>query len=126
MVLVTESPLDPEKLFESLLKDKAGSVIFHYAAVKSETGDKKTTGIRFDRNGDMESELSEIEYDIRIRWNIVDVLLVRRTGRLQIGDLISLVAVSSPSSNDTFEACGYGLARIRKMLSIEKTEFYLD
>lgn len=126
MVLVTESLLEPGVIFEKLRKEDAGSMIFHYAVVKSRAGDRHTSGIRFERDGDMESELSGIEADLKNRWNITDVLIVRRTGVLQIGDLISLVAVSSPASSDAFEACHYGLERIRKMTSVKKTELYTE
>ncbi len=124
MVLVTESPLEPGMIFEKLRKEDTGSMIFHYAVVKSRAGDRHTSGIRFERDGDMESELSGIEADLKSRWNITDVLIVRRTGVLLIGDLISLVAVSSPASSDAFEACHYGLERIRKMTRVKKTELY--
>lgn len=126
MVIVQETTIDPGAMFERLGKRDAGSVIFHYAVVKNQAGSMRTSGIRFERNGDLETELSEIEADIRNRWNISDILLVRRTGKLLIGDLISLVAVSSPASNDAFEACRYGLERIRKLSHIIKTELYLD
>jgi molybdopterin synthase catalytic subunit len=125
MVIVTESPLNPSEIYEKLTKENAGSVIFHYAVVKNLAGEKPTSGILFERNGDMDMELSEIEADLRARWDIDDVLLVRRTGMLKTGDLISLVAVSSPASSDAFDACRYGLAKIRKMSSLKKTELYL-
>ncbi|MCX5908738.1 MAG: molybdenum cofactor biosynthesis protein MoaE [Deltaproteobacteria bacterium] len=57
---------------------------------------------------------------------MADVLLVRRIGPLKVGDVISLVAVSSPTSNDAFEACHYGLEKLRKMVSINKTEMFRD
>lgn len=126
MNIVTEHPLDTGKLFEALRKQNSGSVIFHYAIVKSQTGEKQSSGIRFERSGDMESELAEIETDIENRWNINDILLVRRIGLLQVGDLISLVAVSSPASRDAFDACQYGLSRIRKMSSLKKIELFPD
>ena len=126
MNIVAETPLDASHLFEKLRKQEAGSVIFHYAVVKGQAGEKRSSGILFERGGDMESELSDIEADIRNRWNIDDILLVRRLGRLQIGDFISLVAVSADASKDAFEACQYGLARIRKMATIRKTELVLD
>ena len=59
------------------------------------------------------------------RWKIEDVLLVRRIGMLDIGDIISLIAVSSPDSNDAFEACRYGLGRFKKMMTLKKTERFL-
>lgn len=126
MVIVTENPLDPGTLFEKTGKRDAGSLIFHYAAVKNQSGSMPTSGIRFEIQGDPQSELSEIEADIRTRWNISDILLVRRTGTLKIGDLISLVAVSSPASSDAFEACRYGLERLKKVSGFKKTELYLD
>jgi molybdopterin synthase catalytic subunit len=45
---------------------------------------------------------------------------------LQIGDLISLVAVSSSASGDAFKAYQYGLSMIRKKSGITKTELFLD
>lgn len=126
MVIVTESSLDPSALYAKLQKEGAGSVIFHYAVVKSQSGEKQTSGIHFEENGDMEAELSSIEDDLMKKWNLSGVLLVRRTGTLQVGDIISLVAVSSPASSDAFEACQYGLGRLRKMQNIKKTELYTD
>lgn len=127
MEIVTEHPLDPGEIFEKLRKhNTSGSAVFHYAIVKSRVKERQSSGIRFEQNGDLKSELSEIEADIRDRWNVDDVLLVRRIGLLRVGDLISLVAVSSPASNDSFKACRHGLDRLTKMRSIKKTELYLD
>jgi molybdopterin synthase catalytic subunit len=126
MEVVTEKPLDPGGLFEQLPKDGAGSVLFHYAVVKGRAGDKASAGIRFERNGDLEGELAGISADIKNRWAVDEVLLVRRIGTLKIGDVISLVAVSSSASQDAFEACRFGLERIKKMATLKKTELLLD
>lgn len=126
MNIVTENPLDAGSLFETIGRRHSGSLIFHYAVVKSQAGEKPSLGVRFERTGDPELEMAEIEADMRNRWNINDVLLVRRIGLLAVGELISLVAVSSTASNDAFAACQYGLSRIRKMASLKKTELFLD
>ena len=124
MELVTDTPLDPGKLFERIHKNGSGSVLFHYAVVKEAVGDRACSGIRFERNGDMEAELAGIAAEVRNRWHVDDVLLVRRIGTLKVGDVISLVAVSSPASNDAFEACRFGLERLKKMVCLKKTELY--
>jgi molybdopterin synthase catalytic subunit len=126
MEIVTEAPLDPGRLFGQLRKSGSGSILFHYAVVKSRAGDKVSAGIRFERNGDMEAELAGISADIKGRWPVDDVLLVRRIGTLDIGDVISLVAVSSPASHDAFEACRFGLERLKKMVCLRKTEMLRD
>jgi molybdopterin synthase catalytic subunit len=122
MEIVTKALLDPGRLFDQIRKNGAGSVLFHYAVVESQAGDKVSTGIRFEGNGDMEAELAEISADIKGRWNVADVLLVRRIGTLKIGDVISLVAVSSPASTDAFDACRFGLERVKKTIGLRKTE----
>ena len=58
------------------------------------------------------------------KWQIEDLLLIRRVGLLGIGDIISLVAVSSPNSEDAFAACRLGIRRLKKMVSIVKKELY--
>ncbi|MCX5826274.1 MAG: molybdenum cofactor biosynthesis protein MoaE [Deltaproteobacteria bacterium] len=126
MEMVTEAPLDPGTLFEKIRKNGSGSVLFHYAVVKSQTGDKASSGILFEQDGDVEAELAGIAADVRGRWNVDDVLLVRRIGTLKVGDVISLVAVSSPASHDAFEACRFGLERLKKMASLKKTELLRD
>jgi molybdopterin synthase catalytic subunit len=126
MEIVTEAPLDPGRLFGQLRQHGSGSVLFHYAVVKGRAGDKVSTGIQFERSGDIEAELAEITAAIKDRWTVDDVLLVRRIGTLSIGEVISLVAVSSPASHDAFEACRFGLERLKKMVSLRKTEMLLD
>ena len=126
MEVITEIPLNPGSLFAQIDKKGSGSVLFHYAVVKDRAGSRTSTGIRFERNGNTETELAEIARDIKGRWNIDDVLLVRRIGTLTVGDVISLVAVSSPASNDAFEACRFGLERLKKMVSLRKIEIFRD
>jgi molybdopterin synthase catalytic subunit len=126
MNIVLETELIPGEWFEKLRRSNAGSLIFHYAVVKDQSGDKPSSGIRFERGGDMEAEMSAIEADIRLRWPVEDVLLVRRLGELRVGDLISLVAVSAAASGHAFEACQYGLSLLKKMTRIKKTELFLD
>lgn len=56
------------------------------------------------------------------RWELEDVLLVRRLGCLKTGEIISLVATSSPNSADAFAACQHGISHLKKMTTIAKTE----
>ncbi|CAG0981879.1 partial molybdopterin synthase catalytic subunit, partial [Anaerolineae bacterium] len=41
---------------------------------------------------------------------------------LHVGDIISLVAASSPNSEDAFAACRHGIARLKKMTTVCKRE----
>ncbi len=125
MILTTKNPIDPNGMYDRIRKSEAGSVLLHYAVVKSQAGDRVSAGIHFEKAGNIEEELSGIAEELKQRWNLEDVLLARRIGVLEIGDIISLIAVSSPSSNDAFDACRYGLERLKKMTTLKKTERFL-
>lgn len=122
MIIVTTEPVDTAAMFDKIGKSEAGSVLLHYAVVKGQAGERTSEGIHFERAGDIEAELSEIEADIRNQWGVEDVLLVRRLDTLRVGDVISLIAVSSQASRDAFDACRHGLERLKKMKTLKKTE----
>jgi molybdopterin synthase catalytic subunit len=127
MEYVAESPIALETVIRQINSKGSGSLLYHFAIVKSMADDdatQSTTAIRFEKSGDTEAELSLIAGDIREKWNVDDVLLVRRVGTLNVDDIISLVAVSASRSKDAFEACQYGLQRIKKMSTIKKQEIF--
>jgi molybdopterin synthase catalytic subunit len=82
-----------------------------------------TCHIEYSAIGNVEEELVLIAGEMGESWEIEDSLLIRRIGRVGIGEIISLVAVSSPASEDAFAACRFGIGRLKKMTTIGKKEF---
>jgi molybdopterin synthase catalytic subunit len=122
MEIISSNPIDPTKVYELIRKDTAGSVVFHFAVVRESTENKRTKSIEFHPNGNLEQELRMISQEIHKRWEIEDALIIRRLGRLNIGDIISLVAVSSSHREEAFNACSYGVDRLKKMATLIKKE----
>ncbi len=127
MVKIIETPIDPACVYNSICSAFSGSVLFHYAVVKKQAGSgKSTVSIEYGAQKDSIAELEGIARELERRWKLEDVLLIRRTGRLDVGDIISLVAASSPSSEEAFEACRFGVSQIKKMSTITKVEIFAD
>jgi molybdopterin synthase catalytic subunit len=125
MVMISHEPIDPSAAYNLVGKEHAGSIVFHYATVKEQKShDQATTGIEYLTNGNTEAELAEIAAELTEKWKLEDVLLIRRIGCLGIGDIISLVAASSPNSEDAFASCRHGISRLKKMATIRKNEIY--
>lgn len=126
MEIVSNQPIEPSEVYKLIKKDAAGSVVLHFAVVKRESEDKITSSIEFQASGDVNEELHTISDDIRRRWKIEDILIMRRLGRIDIGDIIALVGVSSIHREDAFEACRYAVDRLKKMATISKKETFVD
>lgn len=123
MVKLVDTAIDPADVYNSICSAFSGSVVFHYAVVKKQAGSgKSTTFIEYSANGDTLGELEGIAVELERSCKLEDVLLIRRTGTLNVGDIISLVAASSPNSDDAFAACKCGISRLKKMATITKSE----
>jgi molybdopterin synthase catalytic subunit len=127
MIKLVENPIDPSSVYESICSAYSGSVVLHFAVVKKQAGSgKPTTSIEYKTQGDTLLELGNIAGELGRRWDLEDVLLIRRTGCLNVGEIIALVAASSPNSEDAFEACKFGVGKLKKMTTIIKAEHFAD
>jgi molybdopterin synthase catalytic subunit len=127
MEIVTNNPIRPDDVYRLINSDNAGSVVFHFAVVRGTTDDKTTSIIEFQPardNNDIKEELHQISDEIRKKWKVDDVLIIRAIGKLAVGDVMSLVAVSSPRSMAAFEASHYGVDRLKEMKTILKQETF--
>jgi len=123
MVKITAEPIDPSQVYGLIAVNGAGSVVLHCAVVKPVAGAGGTTSyIEFASVGDTAAELDDIAGSLSAEFDLEDVVLIRRTGRIGLGEIISLVAASSVSSENSFGACKTAISRLKKMKSITKHE----
>jgi len=105
MIEITDCPINLNAVSERLKKENSGSIVSHYAIVRSTESGKKTNSIRFELEGDAEEEMRELERSLRVKWPVEDVLLIRRIGKLSIGEVISVVAASAEHRDSAFGLC---------------------
>jgi len=125
MIQVTRRAILPQKVVDSLKTDVSGSVVVHLAILRPSSGGQKLVSIEYDMDkAAAEKELSQIEGEIRTKWEVQDSSLCRRAGKLILGETILIVAVSAPHRKEAFEACQYAVEQLRGMKSVRKREIY--
>jgi molybdopterin synthase catalytic subunit len=124
MIKVTEALVSPQLLVEGLKADSSGSIVTHLGIVRPDSqGLKRVVSIEYEMDHEAaEKELSQIAKGIMTKWKIQDIALYRRTGRLNLGDVILIAAISAPHRKEAFEACEYAVECMRKMKSVKKKE----
>ena len=123
MVKVTEELVSAQLLLDSLKTDSSGSIVMHLGIVRPESEGRRVISIKYEADiNAAERELLHITKETRAKWRIQDIALCRRTGRLDLGDVILMVAIASPHRKEAFEACEYAVERMRSMQSIRKRE----
>jgi molybdopterin synthase catalytic subunit len=85
-----------------------GGVVSFVGLVRDSAGGKPVTAMTLEHYPAMtEHALAEIEREANARWKLEASLIVHRTGRLEPGERIVLVAVASAHRAAAFEACAF-------------------
>jgi molybdopterin synthase catalytic subunit len=127
MIEITEAPIDHAALTERVRSNQAGAVCTFLGTVREMTGDRQTVFLEYEAYPEMAlKKLGELEDQARARWPILDVALVHRVGRLDLGEVSVVVAVSCPHRNDAFEACRWLIDTLKEVVPIWKRESWAD
>lgn len=74
----------------------------------------------------VQKALSLIESEIVTAWPDVIVAMHHRIGELTVGEASVIVAAASAHRAQAFQACRYGIERIKQIAPIWKHEFFED
>jgi molybdopterin synthase catalytic subunit len=85
-----------------------GGLASFVGLVRNYAGDEKISAMTLEHYPGMtEKKLEALEAEARERWQLQDVLIVHRYGRLEPGDRIVLVVTASPHREASLESCQF-------------------
>jgi molybdopterin synthase catalytic subunit len=127
MVRLTPDPIDHAALTEAARRPDCGAVVTFLGTVRDLTDGKVTVALDYEAYAGMaEKKMAEIETDTRQRWPVGELLMVHRTGHLEVGEVSVAVAVSCPHRAQAFEACRHAIDRLKELVPIWKKENWAD
>ncbi len=122
---VTREPLDPQRLASLVRRDESGAVALFYGVVRNHSHGRRVLYLEYDAYPSMAvKKMQQVAEEVRSRWDITDVAINHRTGRLEVGETSLLVAVSAPHRREAFEACHYAVDRIKEVVPVWKKEVW--
>ncbi|MBI5967040.1 MAG: molybdenum cofactor biosynthesis protein MoaE [Deltaproteobacteria bacterium] len=127
MIQLTEEPISPQQVLANLKIHQSGSIVIHVGAVRPFSEGRKVVAIEYQVNRKAtERELSNIASEIRTRWEVEDIALCRRMGRLSFGEVILVAAISAPRHKAAFQACQFAVEQMKNMASVTKKELFAE
>src|SRR5260370_32668041 len=69
-----------------------------------------------------ERQSGKVEEEVRKRWPVKAIRLVHREGKLKVGEVSVVVAVSAVHREEAFEAARYAIDRVKESFPIWKRE----
>jgi len=127
MVKITEKPISPEWVINKARNDSSGCVVTYIGLIREYSQGKPVLSVEYrDSKGNAESTLQEIANETRHRWQIENIAISHRIGKLRVGEINLVVAVASAHRGEGFAACQYAIDQFKLRLPTKKTETYHD
>ena len=127
MIIIQKKDFNLEKEINKI-KSKylnVGAVSNFVGYVKDLNNNRKVSSIVLDVYQDMPyNSLKNICQKAKKKWDIIDVLIIHRFGKLDINEKIVLVATFSTHRKASFESCNYIMNYLKKDAPFWKKELY--
>ncbi|HCP82602.1 MAG TPA: molybdenum cofactor biosynthesis protein MoaE [Octadecabacter sp.] len=103
----------------------AGAIVSFTGVVRDVTGG--LSGMEIEHyEGMTEKALTAIRADAMQRWALADALVIHRFGRLEVGEVIMMVATASKHRKDAFEAAEFLMDYLKSRAPFWKKEITSD
>ena len=127
MIEVTYEPLDPEAVTRKVVKDTNGAVVTFLGTTRDNFEGKRVITLEYEAFEEMAvKKLEEIRQGLMAEFQIEDIAIAHRIGRVDIGQISLVVAVASPHRKEAFLACHEAVDRLKATVPIWKKEIYED
>ena len=126
-VAIVRDPIDTAQTLASLKRGADGAALVFEGVVRNQSRGRKTLYLDYEAYEEMAlREMESLATQALDRFQIRDVALVHRLGRLQIGEASVLVAVVSAHRAAAFEACRWLIDTLKRTVPIWKKEHFED
>jgi MoaE-MoaD fusion protein len=123
--LLSAEPLSLEAVVDEVRDERAGAIATFQGTTRVESRGRTVLHLDYEAyEGMAEGVMAEIAQELRTRYNVLDVAIHHRIGRVSIGDTSVVIAVSAPHRQDALAACRDAIDQLKERVPLWKKEVY--
>ncbi|MBI6546773.1 MAG: molybdenum cofactor biosynthesis protein MoaE [Cyanobacteria bacterium NC_groundwater_1444_Ag_S-0.65um_54_12] len=123
MIQLTTEPIDIVAAERLLHHRSVGAIATFVGTIRNHNQGRSVYQVEYEAYQEMaQRQMEALGREIASRWPVERVVLIHRTGLLEIGDVAVFVGVSSAHRHTAFEACRYGIDMIKAEVPVWKHE----
>ena len=124
---LTDAPLQPDALRLRLDQPGSGAVVIFEGRVRDQNRERPVDHIDYEAYAPLAlSEGQAVATEVAALHALSEVLIVHRTGRVDLTDLAVWVGVSAPHRDAAFAGCAAAISAVKARVPIWKHEHYRD
>lgn len=125
MIRLQQDKINIEEIISSVQSPDAGAIDVFIGTVRNQTKNKRVLYLEFEAYESMAiAEIKKIVSRAKSLWPILNISIVHAVGKLEIGDVPVVIAVSTAHRKASFEACEFVIDELKKTVPIWKKEFF--
>lgn len=127
MIEIVDKPISPELIVNKVKTNGSGCVVTYIGVIREFSRGKPVLSVEYkDPNGTAESRLREIASEIKQKWQLTNLAISHRIGKLKVGDINVVIAVASVHRQEGFAASQYAIDQFKQIIPTQKKETYQD
>jgi MoaE-MoaD fusion protein len=124
---IVREAIDTQQVLANLKRSEDGAAVLFEGVVRNQTRGRRTLYLDYEAYEEMALQQMEALAEQSLKqFQIRDVALVHRLGRLEIGETSVLVAVASAHRAAAFDACRWLIDTLKRTVPIWKKEYFED
>ncbi|MFZ0956856.1 MAG: molybdenum cofactor biosynthesis protein MoaE [Candidatus Sulfotelmatobacter sp.] len=124
---IIREAIDTQQVLASLKRGDDGAAVVFEGVVRNQTRGRKTLYLNYEAYEEMALRQMEALAEQSLQqFQIRDVAVVHRLGRLEIGETSVLVVVASAHRAAAFDACRWLIDTLKRTVPIWKKEYFED
>jgi Molybdopterin converting factor, large subunit len=124
---LTNSPILIESVARRIVPPECGATVTLDGYVRKFTKGRETLYLVYEAYDEMAlKEMKKLIDQAHQQFEIANVGIVHRTGRLEIGETSVVISVAAPHRRAAFEACEWLIRELKRTVPIWKKEVYAN
>ena len=124
---LSDEPLSLEAAAAEVADDRAGAIATFVGTTRIDSRGRTVRYLEYEAYPGMAEEVMErIAQDLRSKYELCDVAIHHRVGRVGIGETSVVIAVSAPHRQDALAACKEAIDTLKETVPLWKKEVYED
>jgi molybdopterin synthase catalytic subunit len=122
---LSEEPLSLEAVVEEVASEEAGAIATFVGTTRIHSRGRTVTQLEYEAyEGMAEREMEAIADELKARYELSEIAVHHRIGRVGIGERSVVIAVSAPHRADALAACKDAIDTLKERVPLWKKEVY--
>jgi molybdopterin synthase catalytic subunit len=124
---IVRERIDTQAVLATLKHSEDGAAVVFEGVVRNHTRGRQTLYLDYEAYEEMAlKQMEELVRQALAQFQVRDVAVVHRLGRLEIGETSVLIAVASAHRAAAFDACRWLIDTLKRTVPIWKKEYFVD